>query len=262
MNDRPYQIATYSLSDVGRTRQLNEDRAFTDAESGVWVVADGMGGHDAGDVASETIVSLLRGIPRHVSATALDEDFRDRIFRANARIRNISEERGNVVIGSTLVALLAFGEAFRCMWSGDSRAYLLRSGTLMQITRDHTELQELLDRGMLTPEEAENYPRKNVITHAIGVNDYVYLDISDGKILQGDTFLLCSDGLTTHVTSEEIGHVMAGRRSREICEQLVSLALERGGTDNVTVSAIQFHASKATIPVDSAFKVAGPDPFQ
>lgn len=262
MNDRPFQIVSYSLSDVGCIRQLNEDRSFTDPDSGVWAVADGMGGHDAGDVASETIVSGLMGLPRHVSAMALDEDFRDRMFRANSKIRQISLERGNVVIGSTLVALLAFGEAYRCLWSGDSRAYLLRGHTLTQITRDHTELQELLDRGMLTPEEAENYPRKNVITHAIGVNDYVYLDISDGKILQGDTFLLCSDGLTGHVSNQEIGEIMAGRRSKEICEQLVSLALERGGTDNVTVSAVQFHTSKATIPVHSAYQVADLDPFQ
>jgi protein phosphatase len=262
MNDRPFQIASYSLSDVGCIRQLNEDRSFTDPDSGVWVVADGMGGHDAGDVASEAIVNGLMGLPRHVSAMALDEDFRDRIFRANSKIRNISEERGNVVIGSTLVALLVFGEAYRCLWSGDSRAYLLRGHTLTQITRDHTELQELLDRGMLTPEEAENYPRRNVITHAIGVNDYVYLDIADGKILQGDTFLLCSDGLTGHVSNQEIGEIMAGRRSKEICEQLVSLALERGGTDNVTVSAVQFHTSKATIPVHSAYQVADLDPFQ
>jgi serine/threonine protein phosphatase PrpC len=262
MHDRPFQIASYSLSDVGCIRQLNEDRSFADPDSGVWVVADGMGGHDAGDVASETIVHGLTGLPRHVSAMALDEDFRDRIFRANSRIRQISEDRGNVVIGSTLVALLAFGEAYRCLWSGDSRAYLLRGDTLTQITRDHTELQELLDRGMLSIEEAENYPRRNVITHAIGVNDYVYLDIADGKILQGDTFLLCSDGLTTHVSSQEIGEIMAGRRSKDICEQLVSLALQRGGTDNVTVSAIQFHTTKATIPVHSAYQTADPDPFQ
>jgi serine/threonine protein phosphatase PrpC len=157
-----------------------------------------MGGHDAGDVASETIVSGLSGLRQHKSAMALDEDFRDRIFGANSKIRRISEERGNVVIGSTLVALLAFGEAYRCLWSGDSRAYVLRGHTLIQITRDHTE----------------------------------------------------------------IGEIMAGRRSKEICEQLVSLALERGGTDNVTVSAIQFHTSKATIPVDSAYQVATPDPFQ
>ena len=176
--------------------------------------------------------------------------FHERIAMANLQIRQLSAARGNKVIGSTLVGLLFFGDAFRCIWSGDSRAYLLRGDILTQLSRDHTEVQELLDRGLLSASEADNYPRKNVITHAIGVNDEVHMDFVDGLVQTGDTFLLCSDGLTTHVSSQEIGEMMAGRRAREICEQLVELALDRGGTDNVTVNSIQFYAAKATIPIE------------
>jgi Serine/threonine protein phosphatase len=254
MRPRPFQVNNYSLSHVGRVRKLNEDRYFADPQAGVWAVADGMGGHDAGDLASEAIVRALGEIREIRSALELDDHFRDRIAKANDAIRRLSAERGNVVIGSTVVGLLTFGEAYRCVWAGDSRAYLLRGHVLTQLSRDHTELQDLIDRGMLTPEEVANYPRKNIITNAIGVSDYVHLDISDGEIKPGDTFLLCSDGLTAHVSSQEIGEIMAGRRVREICEQLVELTLERGATDNVTVCAIQFHGSNATIPLDERYQ--------
>ena len=250
MNAEAFRINNYSLTNKGRIRTLNEDRYFADPNIGVWAVADGMGGHDAGDVASEAIVQELASLPASLSAPMLNDAFTDRIARANARIRQVSHERGNIVIGSTIVGLLVHGMSYRCIWSGDSRAYLLRGDTLVQLSRDHTELQELLDQGLLTAEEAEIYPRKNVITHAIGVADEVYLEAADGDILPGDTFLLCSDGLTTHVSSLEIGEVMAGRRVREICETLIDLTLERGGTDNVTICAIQFFTSHATVPVD------------
>lgn len=259
MSEKPFHIACFSLSHTGCVRQLNEDRCYSNPQSGLWVVADGMGGHDAGDFASETIVRGLEGIDEGISAQDLNSEVRDRIFRSNGVIRRYSEERGNTIIGSTFVGLLAYNDAYRCLWAGDSRAYLLRADLLTQITRDHTEVQELLDRGMLTPVEAENYPRKNVITHAIGVSDYVYLDIADGSIQSGDTFLLCSDGLTAHVSSQEIGLIMSGRRPQEICDMLVALALERGGTDNVTVIVIQFRTSKATVPISRSFDVTIPE---
>lgn len=255
MNGRPFQIVNYSLSHVGCVRKLNEDRYFADPKAGIWVVADGMGGHDAGDLASEAIVQSLESLPEVLSAADLDEQFRRRIGRANDYIQQLSIERGNIVIGSTVVGLLGYGDAYRCIWSGDSRAYLLRGDTLTQLSRDHTEVQELFDSGKLSSEEAANYPRRNVITNAIGVGKPPHFDVVDGNIQTGDTFLLCSDGLTAHVSNLEIGEIMAGQRARQICEQLIEIALDRGGTDNVTVNVIQFYASKATIPVDFANKV-------
>ena len=249
MLDEPFQISCYSRTDVGRLRKLNEDRSHNDAGNGVFVVADGMGGHEAGDFASEAIVSELRTMPAVTSAVQLNDEFHSRMFSANGKIRRHAATLGNDVIGSTVVGLLVFGQAYRCIWAGDSRAYLLRGDMLVQLTRDHTEMQDLISRGLLTPTEAENYPRKNVITNAIGVSDYIDLARTDGIIENYDMFLLCSDGLTGHVSNEEIGDIMAGRRTRDICEMLVELALERGGTDNITVSAVQFIAAKATIPV-------------
>ncbi|MCU0831146.1 MAG: protein phosphatase 2C domain-containing protein [Rhizobiaceae bacterium] len=244
-----FQLSCHAVSDVGRVRELNEDRVFSDAEAGLFMVADGMGGHEGGDFASSTIVGAMQALPPITSAAQLSDEFYGRMFRANGGIRRRSQEEGGRVMGSTVVALLVFGGDYLCAWAGDSRAYLLRGEFLTQLTQDHTEVQDLLNRGLLTTAEAANYPRRNVITNAIGVSDYLHLDVSRGHLAHYDTILLCSDGLTTHVSNEEIGEIMAGRRVREICDRLVALANERGGTDNVSVCAIQFHLSKATVPV-------------
>jgi protein phosphatase len=233
---------------VGCVRELNEDRSFSNAESGLWAIADGMGGHDGGELASEAIVRQLAAITSPGSAADLDNRFRQGIRHANAEILALSQQRGQGVIGSTVVALLNFGDAFRCLWSGDSRAYLLRDGELIQISRDHTELQDLIARGLLTGKDIENYPRKNVILHAVGVHENAHLDFVDGMVFPGDVFLLCSDGLTTHVSDEEIIDKMVGRRAREICTELVDAALARGGSDNITVSVVQFYSSSVTVP--------------
>lgn len=245
---RRLRINWYSMSHVGCVRELNEDRSFANADIGLWAVADGMGGHDGGELASESIVRQLAAIATPGSAADLDGKFWNGIRRANAEILDLARQRGQGVIGSTVVALLNYGDAFRCLWSGDSRAYLLRDGELTQISRDHTELQDMISRGLLSEQDAENYPRKNVILHAVGVHDDVHMDFVDGMVLPGDIFLLCSDGLTTHVSDEEIVDRMAGRRARDICNELVELALSRGGTDNVTVSVVQFYSSSVTVP--------------
>jgi protein phosphatase len=248
--DRPsHRLRTnsYSQSHVGRVRELNEDRSFSNAACGIWAVADGMGGHDAGDLASEAIVRNLEQVTPAADPKTLNMMFWESIRQANQAIREIAKDRGQGVVGSTIVALLIFDNAYRCLWSGDSRAYLFRNGALQQLSRDHTELQELLDRGVLEAADAENYYRKNVIVHAIGVESEPYMDFTDGVILSGDIFLLCSDGLTTHVSNDEIAGRMPGRRAKDICSELIDLALSRGGTDNVTVNVIQFYSSSTTI---------------
>jgi protein phosphatase len=250
------RVNSYSLSHVGCVREINEDRCFTNAENGIWAVADGMGGHDGGELASEAIIRELDVMGSPDSADDLDRRFWNSMNRANADILAVSRKRGQGVIGSTVVALLVHGDAFRCLWSGDSRAYLLRGGQLTQMSTDHTEVQDMISRGLISVEEALNYPRRNVILHAIGVHDGVHMDFVDGKVLSGDTFLLCSDGLTGHVSDREIVETMAGGRAREICTQLVDLALARGGTDNVTVSIAQFYAASVTIPGASLMQSA------
>lgn len=248
MPAQPFATDTYSLSHVGNVRQLNEDRSFANPATGVWAVADGMGGHHAGDFASQAIIDGLSTIAPSRSPAALEASFRDSIDRANRAIRAFARLQGNMVVGSTLVCLLTFVDIYRCFWAGDSRAYRLRDMRLRQLSQDHTEVQSLLSEGLLSPEEAATYPRRNVITHAIGIADHVFLEHADGEIKPDDSFLLCSDGLTGHVNDDEIASIMAKGTAKEICHELVNLALLRGGSDNVTVNVVQFHPASSTMP--------------
>jgi serine/threonine protein phosphatase PrpC len=234
-----FDVESCGQSHVGLMRDLNEDRYLVKSESGLFVVADGMGGHDAGEVASTSIVEHLKSIGIPSSAPDLKARFEDRVVTANREIRAIASRNGST-IGSTVAALLAFERQYACIWVGDSRIYMLRNGKLSQLSRDHTEMQELLDRGLLTPEEAVAWPRRNVVTRAIGAVDDPAFDIAHGQIQPDDKFLICSDGLTAHVTDDEIGSMLAETSVQEGCGDLIQLALERGGTDNVTVIIVQF----------------------
>jgi protein phosphatase len=238
-----FDVDSCGMSHAGRIRDLNEDRYLVKADSGVFAVADGMGGHDAGEIASTSIVEHLKSIGIPSSAPDLRARFEDRVTLANREIRAISASRKAGTIGSTLAALLAFDHQYACMWAGDSRIYMLREGRFSQLSRDHTEVQDLLDKGLLSPAEAANWPRRNVITRAIGAMDDPMLDIAHGRIQPGDRFLICSDGLTAHVSDEEIGDMLGTRSAQEACKSLIDLTLERGATDNVTVVIIQFRAN-------------------
>lgn len=239
MADTYFRFLTGAVTHQGRVRDHNEDRLLADARAGLWAVADGMGGHQGGEDASGSIVENLASVGLAASAPDLQARFLDRLERANDHIQRLSRERGGAIIGSTVVAILVYGKEFACIWSGDSRAYRLREGELRQITRDHTEAQELLDRGVITAEEAANWPRKNVITRAVGVGPHVSYEVVSGQIRDGDQFLLCSDGLTGHVQDSEIQAALQQFPPQAACEHLVALTLERGATDNVTVIALR-----------------------
>jgi serine/threonine protein phosphatase PrpC len=238
LNDAALPFESYGVSHKGCVRQLNEDSFLIEPRSGLWLVADGMGGHDAGEVASASIVEHLATIGIATSAPDLRARFEDRLSRAHAEIRKISEARG-VTIGSTVAALLAMDGRFACLWSGDSRVYLVRNGAISQISRDHTEVQELLDRGMISPTEARTWPRRNVITRAVGVSDDIVIDFQQGEILPGDVFVLSTDGLTAHVTDAEIETAVVSAPPQAACENLLATVLARGGTDNVTIVLVR-----------------------
>jgi protein phosphatase len=244
-----FQVDSCGKSDAGLVRELNEDRYLVKSESGLFVVADGMGGHDAGEVASTSIVDHLRSIGVPSSAPDLRARVEDRIVLANREIRQLSKRNGST-IGSTLAALLAFEGQYACMWAGDSRIYLLRGEKLSQLSRDHTEMQELLDRGLLTPDEAASWPRRNVVTRAIGAEDDPALDIAHGRIGVGDKFLICSDGLTAHLSDDDIAAGLSGKSPEECCDGLIDLALSRGGTDNVTVVIVEFREATTKLQPD------------
>jgi serine/threonine protein phosphatase PrpC len=137
-----------------------------------------------------------------------------------------------------LVALLVHSEHFACVWCGDSRAYLRRGGAVSQISRDHSEVQELIDQGLLDEEKAKTWPRRNVVTRALGATDKPELDLVDGRIYSGDRFLLCSDGLTTHVAQDEIAAMLSMANPQSAVDHLLALTLDRGATDNISIVVV------------------------
>lgn len=250
MLDRIFRIDSEGRSDVGRVRDLNEDSLLIRPDIGLWAIADGMGGHDAGDFASQTLVGELDHLAPAQSAPELLTAMEDRVIAANETLRQTARARGeDAVIGCTLASLVIFGGAYACVWSGDSRVYRVRNGSIEQISRDHTEAQELVDRGTITAAEAKVWPRKNVITRAIGVFDTPELEMVQGRIEDGDLFVLCSDGLTEHVRDHEILGAAAARPLARVCDQLIEMTLQRGAKDNVTVIAVSCREATQIQPV-------------
>ncbi len=237
-----FSLETGAGSDMGRVRDHNEDAFMARPDSGVWVVADGMGGHDAGDFASRTIAEEMLTITMPTSSGDLQTRFMERLNAAHARIRQHAAELGGATVGATMVGLLAHEAHYACIWSGDSRIYLMRDGQLIQQTQDHTEVRALLEAGMITEAEALTWPRRNVITRAIGVSEEPQCDVVSGDLRVGDAFLLCSDGLTEHNEDSDIAQAMAmGRTAQEVCDTLIAQTLERGAKDNVTVMVLRVH---------------------
>ena len=231
---------TGATTHVGNVRERNEDSYLVRPEVGLWAVADGMGGHEAGDLASRTIIDALRLIDPPATAAELLAACETRVALANQRLKEIGKIRGGITIGATLAILLAFEDHYACLWSGDSRVYIIRAGAIRQLSQDHTEVQELVARGAITAEEARTWPRSNIVTRAIGIFEEPELEITSGPLLDGDSFVICSDGLTRHVADVEILARVSSGSAQQACEKLVSLALERGGLDNVTVVVMRY----------------------
>jgi serine/threonine protein phosphatase PrpC len=226
---------TGAATHVGLIRDRNEDGYLVRPEAGVWAVADGMGGHDDGDVASRTVIEALGSIDVPRSADELLSCCERRIFDANWRLKELSRQRGDTIIGTTVAVLLIFDDYFSCVWSGDSRIYVIRQSSIAQISCDHTEVQDLIARGLLTTEEAEGWRGSNAITRAVGVFDLPELEMRSGPVEVGDVFVLCTDGLTRHVQDTEIYRTVTNSAPQAACDQLIQLTLERGAFDNVTV---------------------------
>jgi serine/threonine protein phosphatase PrpC len=244
---------TGAASHVGLVRGRNEDNYLVRPEAGIWAVADGMGGHDDGDVASRTVIEALQSIDAPNSADELLSLCENSIFEANSRLKELGRQHGDAIIGTTVAVLLAFDGYFACIWCGDSRIYMVRQDTIAQISRDHTEVQDLIARGVLTAEEAETWSGRNAITRAIGVLDCPELEMRSGPIDVGDIFVLCTDGLTRHVQDSEIFHVVTKNGPQAACDQLIQLTLDRGALDNVTLIVTRCDAESATHADDEAF---------
>jgi serine/threonine-protein phosphatase Stp1 len=235
------RLRSWSASHAGTKRSHNEDAYVDRPDMGMFAVADGAGGHQAGEVASGMIAEALEAIPSELSAAELLAEVRLAIERTHVALRDEAARRGpDVVVASTVVVMLARGDHFACLWAGDSRAYLLRGGVLRQITRDHSLVQELLDAGTIGPDEAINHPRGNVITRAVGaeVDDFVLDKVSD-RLVPGDRFLLCSDGLCKTVPEDQLAELLAAQNGTSPSESLVEAALMLQVTDNVTAVAVE-----------------------
>jgi len=228
---------------TGNVRTHNEDACLALPERGIWAVADGMGGHAQGDVASREVVASLKALPDEPEMAELTAAVGVALDTVNASLRQraASQAGQGGVIGSTVVALLARGRHATCVWAGDSRIYLYREGDLRALTRDHSLVEELVLRGELSPEYALSHPDANALTRAVGGEDRLEVDEVCVDAHPGDLFLLCSDGLTKEVPHDEIAAVLRGAIDLQgACEALVQGALAHGGHDNVTVVLARF----------------------
>lgn len=233
----PLRYRSSSASHPGAVRPHNEDALHEDAQSGVWAVADGMGGHENGRWAADTVVSALAHAPLNGSPEADVQALADAAGQANAAIHAHAQARG-ATMGTTLAGLVCReGRAF-AFWAGDSRVYRVRAGSIARLTRDHTAVQDLVDQGALRPEDAETHPMGHVLARAIGPEAQVAVDVVEEAVLPDDAFVLCSDGLIRVVEEREIAAAVASGDPAHAADGLVQAAVSRGAPDNVTVITV------------------------
>ena len=237
---RPWRSA--ARTDAGKVRARNED-AFQDApQQGLWVVADGMGGHQGGDIASQLIVATLADLPAQ-------DDFDERLRGVRQRLhwlnRRLGQEltviagRQDSIMGSTVVALLVEGRRAACIWAGDSRCYLWRGQRLYQLSRDHSLQQQLIDDQQMSVDEARAHPDAHALTRAVGAAEQLTLDVLELEVCPGDAFLLCSDGLYQGLGSNELGSALSLSAPRIAVERLFDSALRGAARDNLTAVVIR-----------------------
>jgi protein phosphatase len=228
-----------SRSDVGRVRLINEDACLELPEQRVWAVADGMGGHAAGDVASRMVVEALQQLVPSDRLSNRIADARERLQSVNSRLREEALLRHVGTIGSTVALLLACDRLCALLWAGDSRIYLYRDGCLKQLTRDHSHVEALRSQGYLSDEEAARHPSHHLITRAVGADDRLELDEDIVEAGDHDVFLLCSDGVSNELDNDDIAGVLATGDCRQAAHMLVDMALQRGGRDNISAIVIR-----------------------
>jgi serine/threonine protein phosphatase PrpC len=226
---------------IGTVRQRNEDAVLDRAEIGLWAVADGAGGHERGDYASACIVEALAAIDAAYSGARLVQEVRTRLSRVNNELRAKATVLGpNALICTTVVTLLIDAEEARILWAGDSRLYLMRAGRLRQLTRDQSYVQDLVDRGEMTREEAAGHPLSNIVTNLVGGSDELIFEERNERLETGDILLLCSDGLSGAVNEAEIAAVLGAYQVSTAADRLIECALAKGARDNVSVVIIEY----------------------
>ncbi|MEQ1620947.1 MAG: type VI secretion system-associated protein TagF [Methylococcales bacterium] len=235
-----FQYESCALSVVGLRRKLNEDAILERKESGLWVVADGMGGHSAGDVASQAVVDALAKIPFVDDLEHYSEQVASSLHAVNVELLKLAESRGHgQVIGSTVVVLLMSRHEFRYLWAGDSRLYLFRQGVLAQLTLDHSLYNESINLGMPLVDGSLEQGRGNIITRAVGAENQLQLDFGQGDIDANDVFILSSDGLDKELSHAEIAALCTEGSASDIAHRLIHEAESKGGRDNISVIVVK-----------------------
>lgn len=238
---RPLAWLCSAKSDRGSVRKVNEDAWLRRPEIGLWAVADGMGGHQVGDLASRMVVEALHSVPCEPSLSPMVDAVEARLMQANCDILAYAEAMfaPGAIMGTTVASLILKGRAGSCLWMGDSRLYRWRSGQLCQLTRDHSQVQEMVDLGILPPAQAYRHPQAHVITRAVGVQARCFVDLTAFDAQFGDVFLLCSDGLTGAIAPQTIAGILPVGSADDATEALIDAALGQGASDNVTAVVVK-----------------------
>ncbi len=241
MADASLTWRSTTLTDVGKVRKLNEDSCVDRGEIGLWVVADGMGGHASGDLASQMIVNTLAKLEPPKTLNDFIDRVEDGVMSANAALTKMAKE-SNQTSGSTVVTMIIRDGYGAFLWAGDSRLYRLREGSIKQLTTDHSQVELYIEQGLITRDEAVGHPAGNMVTRAVGAAEKLFLDIDITEIAAGDRYLLCSDGLDKHVADAEIEQILKDEDAGA-AQKLIDVTLSRGATDNVTVSVVDIYAA-------------------
>ena len=244
MSDRSLLLwSSGALTHQGNVRRTNEDAYLELPELGLWTVADGMGGHQAGDLASQMIVDTLSEVQEPSNLDTFIDDVTQNILFVNQRLREIAQKKfAHDIIGCTVVSMLVYGSQCAFLWAGDSRVYRRRNNTLQQLTLDHNMLQDFLDKGMAL-KEALQYPECQILTRAVGADDQLEIAVWVDELLDGDRYLLCSDGLYKELSDHEINTILANENSdsTSLAQQFMDQSLAKTGRDNITVVVVGIH---------------------
>ena len=230
------QVRFNAKTHVGRVRKVNEDSILVLPDQQIWVVSDGMGGHEGGDYASRVVVDSIAVLPQMVATEKLGQ-IRAALQSAHRTISNEAQVR-QATMGATVVALVLADGHFGALWAGDSRLYRLRDGKIELLTTDHSIVAALVEAGQMNWDEAGKHPQANAITRAVGVGEELEIDKIRGDARPGDRFLLCSDGLNKYATIAELGTALSGVPIEVVTDKLVQIALDGGGADNVSVIVV------------------------
>lgn len=237
-----FQIFSHGVTDTGHVRTKNEDSILVLDDENVWIVADGMGGHHAGDFASQTITRNLSLFKQHSS---LDDNIlliEENILNSNAIIRNKSYKLGrNATIGSTVLCVYIWKQYLFTFWAGDSRLYRYRDGRLERLTEDHSYVEELVRMGKLDARDAEKHPAANVVLKAVGIDDDLCMDLEYFELQHGDIYIICTDGLYKDLDEERLMPIIKANPEdmTNLSESLLASSLDAGGTDNTSIIAMK-----------------------